>query len=404
MSEAGEEIVTTYLGRSLRERRSSVCVPPCELPLMNPLQREMLGRWARADSLSRQWLPLLKSEEGRATIEEVEAFADLLLKQGWVGLTDRRDKFGNWLRYAITWLHLAELKNRLGLNTRAARMDQRVEVLQALSEWGRHHDDLQPAVETLAEGGTSLNLATLLRRIGLLHALADWKAGQCTGTRRDFEPHARGKTKSLASAEWQWLDECVDLRALGIERFAQQVWLAGALSLAWLAGSRVDLRALHCVGLVATDLLALVQADPPGHYWLIENRASFERQAAQRKSDVALIWLPGRPSGDWMAAVAALLQVAPAPARISADCDPAGVEIALTAAGLWEGQGLDWQPYLMGVDQLKLARHALSLDKEYDQATLTRLEKREGGLPELLRDLCEHMACENVKAEQEGWL
>jgi len=149
--------------------------------------------------------------------------------------------------------------------------------------------------------------------------------------------------------------------------------------------------------------LSVAQAIPPQRYWLIENRASFERQAAQREPDVALIWLPGRPPGEWMLAVGALLDRAPASARISADPDPAGVEIALTAGSLWEQRGLTWEPHLMGVEQLRSTRQTLPLDAHHDPATLARLQDRPG-VPKALRELCAHMAREQVKAEQEGWL
>jgi hypothetical protein len=396
------EVVTRYPAAKVRERRIADAKPPAALPLLSLPQREMLMRWARADSLTRQWLPLLRSEESRASIEEVEDLATLLLNHGWISVTDRQGRNG-WLRQSITWLHLPLLKQLLGLGTLESRRDQRSEQLQALADWVRPHEALHAAAAELAEGGAALNLATLARRIELLQALARWQDEQQTGTRRDFELQARGKTKSLATAEWQWLDAHVDLPALGIERFAQQVWLAGAFDLMWAPEHRCDLRALHCVGLAARDLLKLVQAASPAQYWLIENRASFERQAAQRADGVALIWLPGRPPGDWMAAVGALLDRAPAPARISADPDPAGVEIALTAGSLWESRGLAWEPHLMGVDQLAAARQKLPLDDHHDPATLARIHARPG-VPEALRRLCEHMAQEQVKAEQEGWL
>lgn len=295
------------------------------------------------------------------------------------------------------------MKGLLGLGTVESRRDERSLQLQALADWVQPHEMLHAAAADLAGGGTALNLPTLARRIDLLKALARWQDEQHTGTRRDFELLARGRTKSLATAEWQWLDAHVDLAALGIERFAQQVWLAGALELQWAHDRRCDLRALHCVGLAARDLLSVAQAIPPQRYWLIENRASFERQAAQREPDVALIWLPGRPPGEWMLAVGALLDRAPASARISADPDPAGVEIALTAGSLWEQRGLTWEPHLMGVEQLRSTRQTLPLDAHHDPATLARLQDRPG-VPKALRELCAHMAREQVKAEQEGWL
>lgn len=54
-------------------------------------------------------------------------------------------------------------------------------------------------------------------------------------------------------------------------------------------------------------------SDAPTHYWLIENRASFERQADQAPAGCCLIWTAGRPSHAWLRAIQALLPHAPAP-------------------------------------------------------------------------------------------
>ena len=98
-----------------------------------------------------------------------------------------------------------------------------------------------------------------------------------------------------------------------------------------------------------------------------------------------------------------LLDVAPAPAWISADPDPAGVEIAMTAGALWSARGLAWEPHRMGADVLREARHTRPLDTDHDPAVLARLAARTD-LPDGLRELCAHMAAEGVKGEQEGWL
>lgn len=232
-------------------------------------------------------------------------------------------------------------------------------------------------------------------------ALAAWRVDQRTGKRRDFALEARHDTKALSEAEWTWLDSCLDLPGLGVERFAPQLWLAGALSLHW-GGQRCELQALHCVGLPAHDLAKLTGAVAPERYWLIENRASFERQAMSREPGTALIWLPGRPPSSWLAAVGALLDHAPAPALISADPDPAGVEIALTAASLWQSRSLAWLPHLMGVEQLLTAK-TRPLDDHHDRPLLARLRAR-GELPDALSTLCQYMDHHGVKAEQEGWL
>jgi hypothetical protein len=136
---------------------------------------------------------------------------------------------------------------------------------------------------------------------------------------------------------------------------------------------------------------------------LIENRASFERQAMQRDVDTALIWLPGRPPSSWLHAVGALLDHAPAPALVSADPDPAGVEIALTAGALWQARSLPWQPHEMGADTLAAAPRTRPLNGHHDRPVLARLKARTD-LPPELTALCNYMSTHGVKAEQEGWL
>lgn len=101
------------------------------------------------------------------------------------------------------------------------------------------------------------------------------------GLRRDFALKARDSTKSIGAADWRWLESSFDLERLRIT----------------------------------------------------------ERQAQELPAGELLLWLPGRPSTAWMEAIAHLLRLAPAPSRISADADPAGVYIACTVGALWEAQG-----------------------------------------------------------------
>lgn len=396
MSEGPVDAV--YQGRDRRERRLAAGLPT-SWPLLSAPQRQLLTQWARADALTRQREALLR-QAGTHQLEMAEQLIDLLMRHGWLSVKERWVQ-GSWLLQSITWLDLAGLKAALGLDSKQERQARRDELLAALAEWAVDHAALSPAVQALKDQ-PSLPVDKLAERIALLRAVAEWQAEQRTGTRRDFALAARDGTKSLSDAEWAWLEACLDLPVLGIERFAPQLWLAGSLRLAW--GDRIcDLQALHCLGLCATDLRRLTGAVAPRRYWLIENRASFERQALQRDDDVALIWLPGRPPGSWLLAVGALLDHAPAPALVSADPDPAGVEIAMTAGALWQARSLPWQPHAMGAEALAAAPRKRPLDDHHDRPLLTRLAAR-ADLPDELSALCEYMRSHGVKAEQEGWL
>jgi hypothetical protein len=231
--------------------------------------------------------------------------------------------------------------------------------------------------------------------------VAGWHDAGRQGSRRDFALFARDSTKAITEAEWRWLEASFDMERLRVARFAPVAWLAGDLVLSW-AGRQVDLGALHCLGLSLADLGRAGSATGPSRWWLIENRASFERQALVREPGRALIWMPGRPSPAWLQAVAHLLSLAPAPAWISADADPSGVDIACTAGALWSTCGLEWAPHQMGTAQLEATTQVWPLN-EHDRRLLVVLLAR-GDLPGELRALCEAMLRLGRKAEQEAWV
>ena len=163
----------------------------------------------------------------------------------------------------------------------------------------------------------------------------------------------------------------------------------------------MDLAALPFVTLPGEALERLLAVQPaPERWWLIQNRASFEKQAARLPPGTLLVWIAGRPTRAWTAALDRLLALAPAPAAISADADPAGIEIALAASQPWVSRGLPWQPEAMQAARLSHP-HARALGA-YDRATLERL----GGidLPPMLAALRDAMQACGLKAEQEGWL
>jgi hypothetical protein len=112
--------------------------------------------------------------------------------------------------------------------------------------------------------------------------------------------------------------------------------------------------------------------------------------------------MPGRPSTAWLRAVAHLLRLAPAPAWISADADPAGVDIACSVGALWTERGQPWEPHRMGVAEWNATAQRWPLN-DHDRALLARLLAEPALAPDL-RALCEAMLREGRKAEQEGWL
>ena len=242
-------------------------------------------------------------------------------------------------------------------------------------------------------------------RAELLQALALWQQAQRQGMRQDFALAARGHTKAITSTEWDWLESTTPLETLGVGRFEPLIWLAGSIALCpsnSVQGVLLPLGQFGFVGLPCRDFRGSMQvALAPKAYWLIENRASFERQATQLPEGQCLLWLPGRPSNSWLEAVRWLLTQAPAPAAISCDPDPAGIQIALTAGALWDSAGIPWQTSHMDSDTW---RTGITLPlNDYDRRVLTELQILDG-LPADLATLRDYLLTSSRKAEQEGWL
>lgn len=405
------EWVDTVHDRRRRERCAAVPVP-ADLPLLDAEQVSLLRRWVRADG-DRRRTTLLK-EAGAENIERADALCDLLLREGWIVRRERLSG-ATWLWESIGWRDLPRLQGLLGVTGERQRREQRQASIDQAGAWLQSWretaatnaldpdllDELERALAQLADD-RSLRLDLLAKRLALLQAIAAWHDADEQGSRRDFALRARGATKALTKAEWRWLEASFDLERLRITRFVLVAWLAGDFELTWNGHQRVHFAPLHCLGLPVVDLRRASGATPPRRWWLIENRASFERQAQQREPGVALIWMPGRPPAAWMDAITHLLQLAPAPAWISADADPAGIDIACSVGARWRSLGLDWTPHQMGVPQWQATSQRWPLN-EHDRRLLATLLAR-SDLPGELRALCEAMQLEGRKAEQEGWI
>ncbi len=406
------EWIDEMRGRLVRERRAAAPVPE-GLPLLEPGDEALLRRWIGSDSARRGREALLKDALPLSSIERAEALCEALLRHGWLVRRERLQG-GTWRWESITWRDLPRLQDLLGVSSPRSRSQERLKLLQTAQEWlqsrtqAASHSALDPDLldeleRALAQlhADTGLRLELLSARLQLLTAVAAWHDERKQGTRRDFALRARGATKGLGEADWRWLENSFDLERLSVSRFAPVAWLAGELSLSWRE-QRVDLAPLHCLGLPLADLKRATGATAPRRWWLIENRASFERQALQREPGVGLLWIPGRPSLEWLAAIEHLVRLSPAPAWISADADPSGVDIACTAGQVWQVQGQCWEPYRMGVDDWAATPQYWPLN-HHDRQLLERQLHRPDLHP-ALRELCLAMQREGRKAEQEAWV
>lgn len=457
--------VDTYLRRDARDRRADRDVPP-SLPLLGATQRQALKRWASKERAVCRRLTLLKEAEP-ATIEEAETLRERLLAEGWIECREQLTG-GTWQWDSLRWRDLPRLQELLGIESPLARERRREDALAQAEAWLAQGvavepdvlDALQAALAAL-QADKTLPLASLLTRLDLLKALADWQSAGLEGSQRDFALHARGETKALGAAEWRWLGQCFDLERLRISPFAPMLAVSGPIELHW-DERRLDLGVLHFAQLPLSDVLrATGISGALQGWWLIENRASFERQARLAREawmaserlnstipvraelvearpelsrrarpepsrraqgerfqlggradrDAAneangpqriIVWLPGRPSQAWLAAWSHALRLLPAPVAVSADADPAGVDIACTVGACCEQAGVPWLPEQMGVAQLEAATQHWPLN-DHDLALLQRLLARPG-LPAPLHALCVAMQREGRKAEQEGWL
>jgi len=410
-------LIETYLPKNRRTRVASGDVPT-KLRPFSAMELEVLRLWVGEDETHgkhkrESMLKKAKSKVDGFDIEDGDLLVERLLQDGWVISFEMKND-GAWSWTAFSWRDLARLQTLLGATSVLQRQQRRQVLLEDARRrllarvQSRSPDDadlsfdhdLAQAIEGL-EKARALAPEALERRLTLMFAVADWRDNGQQGMRNDFALSVRDGTKAIEAREWRWLEAFFDLEALGISRFSQTAWIAGDITLFWGA-RKMDVAAVHFLCVPLKDMLTLERIEGVRQWWLIENRTSFERQAQALPSGTALLWMPGRPSFGWLEMVAALLGKAAAPARISADADPAGVDIACTVGAQWEQAGLPWEPYRMGVEELMGTRQFWPLGDK-DRQLLPGLLAREG-LPVSLRVLCEAMQREGRKAEQEAWL
>ncbi|MGM9487623.1 hypothetical protein [Ideonella sp. YS5] len=382
-------------GRQRRQRRPSFAADA--LPPLTQAERALLADWAKAHARKRS-VAMLQQLAGPTRLDLVEPLAEKLLLAGWAAL-DEEHRGGRWWLKALHWADLASAQQALGLRTREERDRTRAALDGALTELAAQGPpELKQAVEATIRG--RLTPRRRQARLELLQALVSWQAAQRRGMPRDFALHARPHTKAISDLEWTWLRGHFDLEAWGIEPLAHTLWIAGSARLRFGA-STLELAGLPFIGLPQKHFSRLTAVDGVRRHWLVENRTSFERQAAQCPEDTLITWLPGRPSAGWCEAWVHLLRHAPVPVLVSADADPAGVEIALAAGAVCGSAGVAWQPHAMEPHRLASGR-PLPLN-DYDHQTLERLKAR-SDLPPGLAELVEAMAATGVKHEQEAWL
>jgi hypothetical protein len=352
--------------------------------------RELLIGWMKGSSSKRKWDTLL-SAAGSRRVHLAHELLDALLRGGWVEVEERRQS-GRWLPIWVNFLELPALRHQLGLVDK----DALAELFCAEAAYPLQDSRLTSARQSLDGAFTQSSL----RRLTLLKALDIWITGQRFGTRRDFSLFARGTTKAIFAAEWEWLERHLDLVELGIEKHSPALWLRAPVILS-RGGLSLDLRLVDdCIALTPGTLDSLTGIEGRISCWrLLENRTSFERAARRYGDKDFVVWLPGFAPSWWRQNVAQLLALCPASALIACDPDPAGIEIALQVARIWDKAGLSWQPWGMEVEVLSSLPHCQPLSQN-DKEQLQRLLRQ--SLPASLQALADWMLIHAKKGEQEG--
>jgi hypothetical protein len=379
---------TTLRGRRLRRALNS---DPNAITTWPAAWRDLLLQWLDG-SAKRRWDTLIE-RAGNAGFGLAHELLDALLHAGLVE-TDESREHGLWKTQQVTFIERAALRAALGLPDAEALRVQLTSKIATPPQDAR----LIPLWAELADYPPARGL----ERCALLRKIDAWIGDNRFGTRRDFALFARGTTKAISSAEWQWLETLPDFGALGIERHTPALWLRAPLTMRF-GGKNVDLSAVpDMIGLSPETLKLLDGVDGNISCWrLVENRTSFERAAREHGDRDGVIWLPGFAPSWWKAAVAQILHCKPAPAQIACDPDPAGISIALEAGDLWQTCGLAWSPWKMDAQELMQLGARLPLSG-HDKVLLETLTART--LPPGLQELAIWMKMHGEKGEQEGYL
>ena len=390
-------IIIEYLDQSRfpKKRRRFAGTTPASLATIPTEWRELLAQWLRLGGNSR-WETLIK-KAGLARKSTAETLLNWLLYNGWA-VVDEERKHGDWWPYRVQLRELKALRTALGLPDMDDIATQWQSLRAELQIDAANNERLLTALSALDAMPTNRAIA----RAGLVQSLLAWQVDERVGTYRDFSLHARAATKEISQTEWAWLDAHFDLAECNIEQHTPLLLVSANLNLQTALGE-INLNAMPDFAALTPATIKSIQTvtGRVDAWLLVENRTSFERMARNRQANEVVIWLPGYPPSWWKEVVSHLIKIAPAPAKVACDPDPAGIAIALSAIAVWKAAGQEAEVWKMGVEELKNLTSTKPLS-EFDNQQLAGLLQQD--LPLSLKALAEYMASSQQKGEQEGYL
>lgn len=333
---------------------------------------------------------------GHEGFERCERLVELLVVQGRLEIEETRVRStARWRAVWVCWRDWERLCAQLGIETPNRR--RATVAAGSLASW--FDADVEAAANEVALRPARVGAPG---RINLLRRLDAWCSESRHGTWRDFALFALGDTKSVTTSQRAWLECKLDMGSLGVESHLPLTLVSGPMRIDSEAGV-LELGPQVFAGLEPAwwqglRAIGWRQGKPCQGYVVVENRTTFDRMVKANDGQRIVLWCPGYPPSYWRDAVTRLLKLAPLPALIFCDPDPAGIEIALRAGELWHQAGAVWSPWRMEPEVLQQAPITRELSAA-DHHQLDRLTSQ--GLPPMLDALAREMRLRG-KAEQEG--